>query len=150
MINAVRVLALGYSDGPTEGFVHAASGSCFFFKVIAWDRDQDRRLFALASVDPNLVIELEHVLQKRERLRTPIWAPSWRFKSKEDRKEADQLATRAIKSRSGPWELGLGVSPLALDAISPVSAAQEATVNEVVGSGRVEPLEKWHHLLQSG
>ena len=46
------VIALDYYDGATEGFMAHSDGAdvARMFKMIAWDQDEDRRLFAVCDI----------------------------------------------------------------------------------------------------
>lgn len=47
-----RMLVTGYYDGPTDGFVECRQcARVYGFRKLAWDRDQDVRIYALLPID---------------------------------------------------------------------------------------------------
>lgn len=50
--SAMSVVAFDFYDGATEGLVRSVfgSGPCYF-KLIAWDDDQDQRLYGVTCID---------------------------------------------------------------------------------------------------
>lgn len=47
-----RMLITNYYDGPIEGFVECHTcGRLYAFRKLAWDEDQDLRIFGLAPLD---------------------------------------------------------------------------------------------------
>lgn len=50
---------IDYYDGVTEGAIREfRGGGSYYFKLIAWDNLQDKRLFVLKSVDDNIFNQL--------------------------------------------------------------------------------------------
>jgi len=65
-----RVLAVGYYDGPTEGFSECAMcRRCYYFKKLAWDESQDIRIFAFTPLN----LDLAEIVRKSN------IQPSWEF-----------------------------------------------------------------------
>ncbi|MHB8446874.1 MAG: hypothetical protein ACYC9P_03010 [Rudaea sp.] len=147
MNSIAHVLALAYHDGPIEGFAQSDDGTSYFFKAIAWDRDRDRRLFAFARANSELVEQLMLRLNGQEKQKTPIWVPSWNFDSQRDRDNADQLVLNASSDLSGPWIIGVGDSPLSLDSILEVPSEHEHRVVRAVTSAEIGALDAWEDLL---
>lgn len=59
-----RMLVTGYYDGPTEGFVECREcGQTYAFRKLAWDDEQDVRIFGLAPLDERLDQIREDVLK---------------------------------------------------------------------------------------
>jgi hypothetical protein len=84
-----RVLALGYTDGPTEGVLQFGEGGPVFrFSLIdevreaAPDRD-DLRLFGLSGLPVGTLDELTKLLSPYLEPRWPVWVPVWRFPTEE-------------------------------------------------------------------
>jgi len=47
----VRVIAIGYYDGPTEGFTDCATcGQTYAFRKLDWDKSQDVRIIGFAPI----------------------------------------------------------------------------------------------------
>jgi len=74
-----RLLALGYYDGATDGFlVDEAAGQAFRFEMLDGDEDDRRRVFRLAPVPVEAVTRLMEQLACFEPPRQPYWVPGWR------------------------------------------------------------------------
>lgn len=51
----LRVIAVGYYDGPTEGFTECSQcGQAYTFRLLDWDNLQDLRVFAYSPLAINL------------------------------------------------------------------------------------------------
>lgn len=49
-----RILASGYYDGPTEGICSCSiCGQGYAFRLLAWDKNQDVRVFGFSQTAPN-------------------------------------------------------------------------------------------------
>lgn len=70
------LIALGYYDGPTEGVGWLQSGDTVYFRMMGWDKEQWRRLFAAIPLAPSLAINFREKLRNHEVERHPIWAPN--------------------------------------------------------------------------
>ncbi|HSD69216.1 MAG TPA: hypothetical protein VLB07_06680 [Woeseiaceae bacterium] len=106
-----QVLATGYYDGPTEGFlVDPGSEKAQFFKVIAWDADQEERLFVVVEVDRAQLARLEALIDRAgEKPRKLIWAPPWRFRDDNDLGEARQIIAQCEEQLKSACELSIGI-----------------------------------------
>ena len=52
----IKILALSYYDGATEGFIDGMwDSNIYFFKVVAWDQNQDERLYLLGKVERDIL-----------------------------------------------------------------------------------------------
>jgi hypothetical protein len=69
-----KVLATGYYDGPTEGFlVHKTRDELFFFHLLDWDDGQDVRVFEVAVVPGIALDNAVEVLSMSSPPKWPIW-----------------------------------------------------------------------------
>ena len=71
-----RLIATGYYDGPTEGFVECGTcGTVFAFRTLDWDGGQDVRIFALrelsAATMDSLVTRIGN--ETGDQPRWPVW-----------------------------------------------------------------------------
>lgn len=98
-----RLLAFDVYDGPTSGLVICPDGDdVFFFRMLAWDEERDRRVFSLSRVPTEVV---KWVIALLESFETPRW-PEWWLRAdwnEEQRRRADQALARII-SEAGPVE----------------------------------------------
>ena len=50
-----KMLVTGFYDGPTDGFVECLRcGRAYAFRMLAWDEEQDVRVYGLAALDESL------------------------------------------------------------------------------------------------
>lgn len=105
-----KVIALSYYDGPTEGILNGLDDNVvYFFKVIAWDKSQDKRLFLLGRLDRLIFQDLMGILKKTQGLPTaPTWIPAWTFIDVAVRNRANQLVELCRSALDAPVLLVLG------------------------------------------
>src|SRR4051812_4103582 len=74
-----RLLALGYYDGPTDGFLlDERGGQAFHFEMLDSDEEDNLRIYRLAPVPAEAVRALIEALTRFEPPRVPSWVPGWR------------------------------------------------------------------------
>jgi hypothetical protein len=107
---APKVLALAYYDGATEGFLNGLGDDrVYFFKVVAWDQSQDRRLYLLGEVDKSTYMELVEILAKTHQPPTgSTWTPAWIFGNPELEARANSLVEISRRSLDTATFLALG------------------------------------------
>ena len=96
-----KVLSLGWYDGTTFGMAQCSSCSAIFkYDVMAWDGEQDRRIFVFSPIsrwDFDSVIQL---LSRNEKPLWPFWNPRWNFASEEKemiRGDVEVCLARALR-----------------------------------------------------
>jgi len=84
------MLITGYYDGATDGFVQCnACGQTYGFRKLAWDEEQDVRIFALAALDQEFdAIRTRIYRIERDENPTTFLAPT---PSAEQRRELERL-----------------------------------------------------------
>lgn len=89
----LKIIALDFYDGPTEGLILSMKGyGACYFKLIAWSEDQNDRLFVLSKIDDSKFNRLHELLARRQKQTTfPVWLPEWKFRNKTEEKEANGL-----------------------------------------------------------
>jgi hypothetical protein len=109
-----RLVALGFHDGPTEGFVRGlVTGYAHYFKVVAWDNQQDRRLYLLGQVEDRVVDELLALLEAPgQTISSAVFAPAWTFGDTELEALANKLVEEGQRTLSSPALVVLGSSLL--------------------------------------
>ncbi len=107
---APKILALSYYDGATEGFLDGmGDDQVYFFKVAAWDQEQDRRLYVLGAIDRAIYLELVDILVRSQPLsKNAIWVPAWMFSSPEMEVRANEIVEISKRSVRNPACLALG------------------------------------------
>lgn len=126
-----QLIAIGFYDGPTEGFAQGVEGiPVCFFKVVAWDENQDRRLYLLSRVDERTYEELVAILAKSQGILPNIWTPDWSFDEAAIELRANRIVDEARRSLAASALVALGESPLGvLDVIVPTSRQLESARN---------------------
>ncbi|SRR6266508_2754982 len=116
-----KVLALGYYDGPTEGFVQGGEGGPVYrFHMLAWDSEtQDLRVFGLAPCPSDSLARLVALCERYEPARWPVWVPSWH--------EGLEGETEQLLSEAGTF----GWVVAAHDLLGQILVAKEVTSEEV-------------------
>ena len=121
-----HVIALGYSDGPTQGLLRLQTGQDFWFDLVVEDIDLDVRVFILRLLPADLfdsaVATIERFLG---RPRWPIWVPLWQFGENEesnlvedqlDRIRAGGVTSLAIAC-SGDFHHGIALKEIADETV---------------------------------
>lgn len=88
-----EVIAFDFYDGATEGIASSVKecGRCYF-KLIAWDQGQDKRLYAVTKIDVSKYDQLFTLLTgSQEPPSLLVWIPEWKFRDKKDEQEANNL-----------------------------------------------------------
>lgn len=111
MSSTFQILATGYYDGPIEGFSleQTTVGTARFFRVIAWDAEQDQRLFAVVDIDRMELTKLEALLDVAvQKPITPVWIPEWRFRDESDTAEANRILAQCKDRLKSECQLAIG------------------------------------------
>ena len=110
---SIRVIALGYYDGPTEGAIEFKIGEVYRFTM----PDEDNQLasqstvrrFELSPLPRDAIDRIATTLAPFCRPAWPVWFPQWNFPSREV-EEAISTAVDSILSEAGPVEWHLATS----------------------------------------
>jgi hypothetical protein len=98
------IVASEYYDGAIAGIgQRSADGATVWFRVVAWDEEQWRRVFAVTAVAPSRAEELVRDLEKAEPRKVPFWLPGPTSVTPETKKGWGEVADAA--ARSGSWHL---------------------------------------------
>lgn len=126
----LKILALGYYDGPTNGLLQCEAGRAYCFEMLAWDREsQNLRVFGFAPIPADAFDRLAELCARCEKPRWPVWLPSW---YEEWDEEAD-----AILGQAGPVEWVAAAE----DLMGTILAAKR------VGPGDVRVVNDWGPFL---
>ena len=107
-----NIIALDFYDGATEGFMvgHKAS-VVFYFKMIAWDGDQDTRLYVVSEIDSSAYDELVTILLRNGETPSQLmWIPPWSFQIENDERRANQIVDDCERTLLESHSLVLGYS----------------------------------------
>jgi len=88
-----NVIGFDFYDGVTEGISKKTNeqGS-FYFKVIAWDKSQDKRLFFKTSIEDSEYEKIKTFLSKVQTVSNKnVWLPEWKFANGLDKIEVSML-----------------------------------------------------------
>ena len=107
-----NIIALGFYDGATEGFtVGHREGVVCYFKIIAWDGDQDTRLYVVSEIDSSAYDEFVMILLRNGEIPSPLmWIPPWRFRVENDERRANQIVDDCKRTLLSSHSLVLGYS----------------------------------------
>lgn len=139
-----QVLALDYYDGATEGFLNKIGDErIYFFKVAAWDQNQNKRLYLLGQVAPEMYLELLDILTKTHQTQTSqTWVPTWMFGNSELESRANRIVEICKLSLKSPTFLALAenlegeievVRPNAKGLVSAIAMANETCPGNLEG-----------------
>jgi len=141
----IRLIGVSFYDGPLEGFAKGIIGqSAYYFKVVAWDRDQDRRLYLLAKIADAVYQNLIDLLDKTGQLCDgDVCIPNWIFSDSEMQMMGDKIIEIGVASLGDSEILVLGDSLLgALEVMKP-NASQLASAKAFTCENFPGDLEKW-------
>lgn len=143
--STTKVLALAYYDGVTEGFLNGmGDDQVYFFKVVAWDKNQDQRLFLLGQVDRAVYLELLDILAKNQEV--PIdstWMPVWSFGNPEMQARANNLVLIGKRSLEFPAFLAIGEDMLGkVEIVSPNTQGLASAIS-LAGANTPGNLADW-------
>lgn len=142
---AFQVLATAYYDGATEGFVAEQPGSkTKFFQVIAWDADQDQRLFAVVDIDRGVLSRLETLLSiAGQQPSTSVWVPEWRFHDEADTAEANRILAECKERLKKECGLEIGESLGSSARSVPLTEQLRRDVAGAIDRDRPDDLGGW-------
>ena len=145
MSAAYEILAIDYYDGAIEGFaVHRADDIVSYFRLLAWDRDQDERLFVDVDVSAKDLLRLEELLKASgQSPKQHTWIPEWRFTRSLDAAEADQIVEQCRRRLKEAGRFMLGSQPGVAKTIAPVTRALQQHVEKAIERGAVDDLAHW-------
>ena len=145
-----KIIAIGYYDGATEGFIQAVfANQPFYFKLIAWDDQlQDKRVFVLKKVGAERYAEFVQLIKdSHESFKlTPTWLPNWSFPKDDDREKADRFLEEC-RDNSEVYLLVLGSNIEGkVQSIIPTSEIVTKALNSASKEG-VDSIENWIDLF---
>jgi hypothetical protein len=98
------IIASEYYDGAMAGIgERAVDGAIVWFRVVAWDDELWRRVFAVTAVETSQAMQLVQDLEKAEPRKMPFWLPGPTSVTPDTQKGWDEIADAAIRSNS--WRL---------------------------------------------
>ena len=96
--NKLEIIALGFYDGATEGFSLCIKDlGVSYFKLIAWDENQDQRLFVVVPIAKLIFDTIFNLLSlSNDPPNSSVWLPKWVFKSNQDETKANQIVNNCV------------------------------------------------------
>ena len=131
-------IALSFYDGPTEGFVRGVeSGFAHYFKVVAWDDAQDRRLYVLGRVEERAFDQLAALLAETgQTISSAVLVPAWKFGDTAREALANKLVEEGRRSLVSPTFLVLGAGLLDdLEVVTPT----EPQLKRAISLAQLQP-----------
>lgn len=144
------VIALDYYDGATEGVALSVKecGSCYF-KLIAWGKGQDKRLYSVSRIDTSKYDQLLALLVRGQKLPSvPVWLPEWKFRDKRDEQEANNLVDsfQVDICSSKLLVFGKDISDGSIMIIK-INDQVMSEVNKILKFGKPDNLSNWLPML---
>src|SRR5947207_710814 len=100
------MLVLGFYDGPTSGLLQCSTCSAIYaFDMLDWSEDHRARVFRLAALPSNALVEIEEALAPTEAPRWPVWIPWFRQQPPAKVREALTHKLQQLLRRAQPAEL---------------------------------------------
>jgi hypothetical protein len=148
--NIPKLLVLSFHDGATEGFIDSvADQQIYFFKVVAWDNDQDMRLYIFGKVARFIYLELLDIILKSQPLSTSLaWTPTWAFANSDLEARANAIVEISKRSLSEPAYLALGQN--LIDAVKVVDTTPSSLASAIALAGEKTPGNLANWLSQRG
>ena|SRR5688572_2329420 len=140
------ILALDYYDGALEGFGRRVlDGHDVYFTFVAWDPEQDERLFAVMPLPPEAVDRVFAMYAKADRApESRVWLPPGRLEVEADNVELEALIARARKRIPSEGTLmvtmHIGATP---PGVRRVKAAERERLERVLASRTPDPISNW-------
>jgi hypothetical protein len=122
-----KVLVFTYFDGALTGLASAPDG-CVCFSMVAWDADQNERLFALSPVPASVFDEAWRAYAVVEDPREPYWLPN------SSTQESEQIAARALASLENVCALATGSDVSTLQEFVPVDDEFQLSISRLAMS----------------
>lgn len=140
-----NVVAFGYYDGPTEGIATAFGvGSRYYFKLIAWDGNQDERLYVTTTVDSRTYDRLIMLLSTHQPQQlTRVWIPDWVFRSDAHELEAENIISACRESLEGSTSFLLGTCANGLTATAVSVEGRAAELSRLIYANKPDDLAVW-------
>ncbi len=105
----VRVIALGFYDGPTEGVLQTADGTGYRFDLIGEEHNPDGlddRTFALRPLPPGAFDEVAELVAPAVRSDGAVWVPRWPVAPPDGQAAIDRRLDALLASaRPSAWEV---------------------------------------------
>lgn len=147
-LSSPKLIVLEFYDGPTEGFVRRVEyGLVYYFRTVAWDAQQDRRLYLLGIVDESVFVKLLGLLNERNPMMGKVvLTPIWEFDNSEQEIQANKLIEESQRTLNSPDLVVLGTSLLEdFEVLNPNEAQLRLAISLAQSGVRIN-LEEWFSL----
>lgn len=106
----VEIIALDFYDGAKEGFsLSIGNLGPSYFKLIAWDENQDQRLFVVVSIAKLIFDTIFGLLSLgNDKPLSKVWLPNWAFRNDKDEDEANKIVDSCMSELKSKGVLVLG------------------------------------------
>lgn len=146
----MRMICLGWYDGPTEGFVLCAScGEASYFDLLAWDSLHGRRVFELQMLPHGAFSRVQELLTAVGEPSWPCWTPRWQLDNTQELRRVETELDALRGQRRGPPILL--VTPDRLESSDRAVAVSEEVAQRMSGMPRGEEadFDEWFDLVQN-
>ncbi len=122
-----QVIALGWYDGPVEGFARCAvCENGFHFDLGAWDGNRRTRIYEFHELSAGSFDEAVLALKPLGAPKWPTWVPSWKLASSQQLSQIDAELARIISTT-----LNEGLVIASRDGLDEIVAARELSLDVV-------------------
>lgn len=145
-----RIIVFDYYDGAIEGIGSNINGcQNVYFKMIAWDKKQDKRLYVIKNLDAATYDNLVNFLSiKKEIDEKNYILPDWRLVSESDRAAIDSIVLSIKQCLGGKSfiALGRGIDKASMIFLS-VRGKYKSRLIEALVMDKISDLSDWLFLL---
>jgi hypothetical protein len=114
-----RVVALDWSDGPTDGVLQVGDGATYRFQMIdsrsGAPDESDVRVYGLHPLPADALSRLTDALADTHQPTWPVFWPIWKFPSEDVQRQVER-EVEAVLAQAGPleWVLvgDIGIGPI--------------------------------------
>jgi len=99
----IRLLCLGWYDGPTSGVAATSGGRLYRFELLDRRPDaDDLRVFAFAPLPGGAWDRLVEAIEGYQEPRWPVFVPTWKFATPGELERLDRLAVEVLDTSGEP------------------------------------------------
>jgi hypothetical protein len=141
-----RLISLDYYDGTTSGLIRLDEAATDYrYDLVAWDSNQDIRVFCLSSLAPFAFDKAVEVISILGKPSWPCWYPLWKFTSQQEREATERRLNAIVGDQSGPYAVAVLCADLCGEITRAMTLSGESyqMAEEFRHTRAKQPFEKW-------
>ena len=144
----ITTIAFDYYDGLTEGVsLSLKDNEPYYFKLLAWDKGQDQRLFFLSEVKKSDFNDIFDTLSKGQEMpKSSTWLAQWKFSNSDDEKMITKKLENFWSNKPSFIALGDSVYDNSLELFE-IRKNLAKKVSKALKSKSVDDLSHWLPLM---